>query len=157
MPKLSIVEIVPNCPTSPLVPIPAAIGIFWYFKTIVETGPKIADANVGGIHIFQFLTIFPICNIEVPSPWATSPPQPFSLKLITANPTICAEQPTVEAPAANPLNPIIIHKAALLIGSVNAIPTTTDTIIPIAKGCNSVAYITKAPTASINLATAGPM
>ena len=37
----------------------------------------------------------------VPSPCETSPPQLFSLKLITAKPTICAQQPAIAAPPAN--------------------------------------------------------
>lgn len=56
------------CPTKPHVPMPAPIGEFSSLKIIVENGPSIAEASVGGIKIFGFLIIFGICNILVPSP-----------------------------------------------------------------------------------------
>ena len=56
------------CPTKPHVPMPAPIGEFSSLKIIVENGPSIAEAIVGGIKIFGFLIIFGICNILVPSP-----------------------------------------------------------------------------------------
>lgn len=56
------------CPTKPHVPMPAPIGEFSSLKIIVEKGPSIAEASVGGIKIFGFLIIFGICNILVPSP-----------------------------------------------------------------------------------------
>ena len=59
---------VPICPTNPLVPIPEPRGMFSILKIVVAIGPVMADASVGGIHIFQFLRILGICNIEVPSP-----------------------------------------------------------------------------------------
>ena len=44
----SIAVIVPNWPTNPQVPIPEPIGIFSILKTVVDKGPIIADARVGG-------------------------------------------------------------------------------------------------------------
>ena len=38
--------------------------------------------------------------MDVPRPCDIRPPQPFSLKLITAKPTICAQHAAVAAPAA---------------------------------------------------------
>ena len=56
------------CPTKPHVPMPAPMGEFSSLKIIVENGPSIAEASVGGIKIFGFLIIFGICSILVPSP-----------------------------------------------------------------------------------------
>ena len=42
-----------------------------------------------------------ICSMLVPRPCATRPPQPFSLKLFTAKPTIWQAQPTTAAPPAS--------------------------------------------------------
>lgn len=56
------------CPTSPLVPIPEPSGVFSSLKTIVDTGPRIADESIGGIIIRGFLTMFGICSMEVPRP-----------------------------------------------------------------------------------------
>ena len=39
------------------------------------------------------------------NPWLTKPPHPFSRKLMTAKPTICAQQPTTAAPPARPVSP----------------------------------------------------
>ena len=103
-------------------------------KIQVAIGPVTADASVGGIQISGFLTIFPICSIEVPMPCAKRPLHLFSLKLITAKPTICAQQPATAAPPASPVSPNAAHIAADDIGSVSAIPTRTDTAIPIRKG-----------------------
>ena len=81
--------------------------------------------------------------MEVPRPCATRPLQRFSRKLMTAKPTICAQQPAVAAPPARPVMPIIAQIAAELIGSVRMMPTTTETRMPIRKGCISVAQLTK--------------
>ena len=89
-------------------------------------------------------------------PCETSPPQRFSLNDITANPTICAQHPAVAAPAAIPDRPMAMHKAALLIGRVSAMPTDTDTIIPMRNGRNSVAFSMNFPKASIKALMPGP-
>ena len=88
-----------------------------------------------------------------------SPPQPFSRKLVTAKPTICAQQPAVAAPAASirprpAVSPsgtvnIIAHSAAEDIGAVSASPTTTDTIMPIGMGLSSVAQSMNSRSAAI--------
>ena len=67
------------------------------------------------------------------------PPQPFSRKLITAKPTICAQQPATAAPPASPVRLRTEQMAAEEMGSVRAIPTKTDTRIPIRKGWSAVA------------------
>ena len=41
-------------PTSPQVPIPAPIGIFVILNTTVAKGPKMAEAKIDGIAIFDF-------------------------------------------------------------------------------------------------------
>ena len=89
--------------------------------------------------------MLPICNIEVPIPCDTSPPQRFSLNDITAKPTICAQHPATAAPPARPVSPNAAHMAADDIGRVSAIPTNTDTAIPIRKGCKLVASIISSP------------
>ncbi len=52
----------PICPTNPQVPIPEATAapFISIWKRQVAIGPVMADASVGGSHIFGFLTIFPI-------------------------------------------------------------------------------------------------
>ena len=94
--------------------------------------------------------------MDVPIPCATKPPTPLSLKLITANPIIWAQHPTVAAPAANPPSPNIIQSAALDMGAVKANPTTTATIIPMINGLISVAFIMIWPNPVINASTTGP-
>ena len=86
-------------------------------KTTVATGPVTMLARVGAIQIRGFFTMFPICSIEVPSPWAKRPPTPFSLKERTAKPIIWAQQPAVAAPPARPSRLSMIQMAALLMGS----------------------------------------
>ena len=54
----------------------------------VAKGPVIMEARMGGIQIRGFLMMLGICSMLVPMPWATRPPQRFSLKLMTAKPTI---------------------------------------------------------------------
>ena len=70
----------------------------------------------------------------------------FSLKDITAKPTICAQHPATAAPPASPVSPRAAQIAAEEIGSVSAIPTNTETRIPIKNGCRSVAHIIILPT-----------
>ena len=125
------------------------------WKIQVAIGPVTAEASVGGIHIFGFFTILPIWSIEVPSPWETTPPQPFSRKDITAKPTIWAQHPATAAPPANPVSESAAQIAAEEIGSVRAIPTTTDTKIPIKKGASSVAHMMTPPTAIAALPRGG--
>ena len=48
----------------------------------------------------------------MPSPCDKSPPVLFSLKLITAKPIICAEQPATAAPPARPVKPSAAQIAA---------------------------------------------
>ena len=57
--------------------------------------------------------ILGICSMLVPMPWATKPPQRFSRKLSTANPTMFAQHPTVAAPAAKPFKFNIIDYDAI--------------------------------------------
>ena len=154
---LPMALMVPTCPTRPLVPMPAPEGILLILKPSVATGPNTALATIGGIQIFGFLTILGICSMLVPKPWLSSPAQRFSLKLITAKPTICAQQPTVAAPAAKPLSDRAMAIAALEIGKVRIMPINTATTIPISKGCNSTAHIISAPISVIIAAIAGPI
>ena len=77
----------------------------------------------------------------VPIPCEISPPTPFSLNDITANPTICAAHPTTAAPPASIIasdelcTAIAIQIAAEDVGIVKSIPITTDITTPIIKGC----------------------
>ena len=115
-------------------------------NTHVAIGPVIALATIGGIQIRGLFTILPICSIEVPSPWLTSPPQRFSRNDMTANPTICAQQPATAAPPASPVSESAAQIAAEDTGSVRRIPTMTETRMPIHSGCSSVASITSRPS-----------
>ena len=45
------------CPTRPEVPIPEPAGRLVIFKTMVDTGPKMALANIGGSQIKALRTI----------------------------------------------------------------------------------------------------
>ena len=95
----------PIGPTSPHVPIPDAIATgFSILNTAAESAPVISEHIVGGSQITGFLTILPIWSILVPSPWAITPLHLFAAKLITAKPTICAQQPAVAAPPAMPVS-----------------------------------------------------
>ena len=71
----------PICPTRPHVPIPEDTGAPFISRRNrqVATGPVMADASVGGIHTRGLRTMLPICSMLVPSPWAASPPQRFSV------------------------------------------------------------------------------
>ena len=112
-----------------------------------------ADASVGGIHTRGLRTMLPICSMLVPIPWAARPPQRFSGKLITAKPIICAQQPATAAPPASPVSPRAAQIAAEEMGSVSATPMTTETMIPMKKGCSSVAHMMACPTAEAALPT----
>ena len=112
----------------------------------VAMGPVMAEARVGGIQIRGLRTMLPIWSMEVPSPWDTSPPHRFSRKDNTAKPTIWAQQPATAAPPAKPVSPSAAQIAALEMGRVRAIPTITETKIPMKKGCSSVAHIIRFPT-----------
>ena len=57
-------------------------------KMQVAMGPVIAEVTQGAIQIFGLRTMLPICSMEVPMPWETSPPHLFSGKDMTAKPTI---------------------------------------------------------------------
>ena len=129
----------PNTPTSPAVPIPAPVAVQASPKPTVAIGPTMALAITAGNSTSGFLRTLGICSILVPSPWDMTPLTPLSLKLATAKPIICAAQPTTAAPPAKPPSPIAIQIAALEVGSVNKIPTTTAMTIPMSSGCNSVA------------------
>ena len=119
----------------------------------VASGPVMAEASVGGIHIRGLRTMLPICSILVPSPWAARPPQRFSGKLMTAKPTIWAQQPATAAPPASPVRPSAKQMAAEEMGSVRAMPMMTDTRIPMKKGCSSVAHMMACPTAEAAVPT----
>ena len=147
----------PMGPTSPQVPMPEPMGMFSRWNTQVANGPVMAAAKVGGIQMRGFFTMLPIWSIEVPKPCAKSPPQRFSRKLKTANPIICAQQPAVAAPPAMPPKPMARQMAAELMGRVSTMPMTTETTMPISRGCISVAFSMKTPKAVINLPMAGPM
>ena len=114
-----------------------------------------AEVRIGAIQMRGFFTIFPICSMDVPIPWETSPPHLFSRKDITAKPTICAQQPATAAPPASPVRPSAAQIAADEIGSVSAIPTNTETRIPIRNGCRLVAHIIIFPTFIAALPSAG--
>ena len=104
------------------------------WKMQVAIGPVMALVTIGGIQILGFFTMLPICSMEVPIPWEIRPPHLFSLKDITAKPTICAQQPATAAPPASPVRPSAAQIATEEIGSVRAIPITTETTMPIRKG-----------------------
>src|SRR3712207_2480114 len=65
-------------PTRPDVPMPAPTGLFVIFRTTVETGPSIALATIGGIHMTGFFIIFGTYNIDVPKPLARAPFNPLT-------------------------------------------------------------------------------
>ena len=100
---------------------------------------------MGAIQMRGFLTMLPIWSMLVPRPWLTRPPQPFSRKLMTAKPTIWAQQPATAAPPARPVRPRAAQMAAEEMGSVSATPTMTDTRMPMKKGCSSVAHMMSCP------------
>ena len=73
-------------------------------------------------------------------------PERFSLKDMTAKPTIWAQHPASAAPPASPVSPRAAQMAADEMGSVSAMPMTTDTMTPMKKGCSSVAHMMNPPT-----------
>ena len=125
----------------------ATAGPFWLsWNTHVATGPVTAEATMAGTQISGFFTMFPICSMEVPRPCDSRPPQRFSRKLSTAKPTIWAQHPASAAPPASPVSPRAAQMAADEMGSVSAMPMTTDTMTPMKKGCSSVAHMMNPPT-----------
>ena len=95
---------------------------------------------MAGSQILGLRTMLGIWSMEVPRPWLTRPPQPFSRKERTAKPTILAQQPATAAPPASPVRVRAEQMAAEEMGRVRAIPTTTDTRMPIQKGWRTVAH-----------------
>ena len=89
---------------------------------------------MGGIQTSGLRMMLLIWSIDVPMPCDRTPPQPFSRKLITANPTIWAQQPARAAPPARPVSPSAAQMAADDMGSVRAMPTTTETMMPMNSG-----------------------
>ncbi len=118
----------------------------------MANGPSITDVIITGISIIGFFRIFDICSIDVPNPCEINPPQPLSLKLATAKPIMCAEHPTVAAPAASPPRDSEMAMAALLIGSVRSIPIVKDSMIPIQNGWRVVALFIPSPINCMNWA-----
>ena len=110
---------------------------------------------MGAIQIRGFFTILPICSMEVPMPCDISPPQRFSGKDMTAKPTICAQQPATAAPPARPVRPRAAQIAAEEIGRVSAMPTSTDTAMPIRNGWRLVAHMMRLPTCIAAAPSAG--
>ena len=74
---------------------------------------------------------------------------------MTAKPTIWAQHPATAAPPARPTRPRAAQMAALEMGSVRAIPTITDTRIPMKKGCSSVAHMIRSPVRPAAVPMAG--
>ena len=66
-------------------------------KKQVARGPVTAEVRMAGSQIRGFFTMLGICSMEVPMPWLTSPPQRFSRKERTANPTMLAQHPATAA------------------------------------------------------------
>ena len=138
----------PIWPTRPHVPMPdeTAGPFICSLNRQVASGPVTAEATIGGIQMRGLRTMLPICSILVPMPCEISPPQRFSRKLMTAKPTICAQQPATAAPPARPVSVSAAQIAALEMGSVSAMPMTTDTTTPMTKGCCSVAHMMSLPS-----------
>ncbi len=111
----------------------------------------IAEVRIGAIQILGFFTMLPICSIEVPMPWETRPPKPFSGKDRKAKPIIWAQHPATAAPPARPVSPSAAQIAAEEIGSVSAMPTSTETTIPMRSGWSSVARMMMPPKAEATL------
>ena len=124
-------------------------------KMQVAMGPVMAEVKVAGIQIFGFRTMLPIWSMEVPRPWETRPPHLFSRKDSTAKPTIWAQHPATAAPPARPVRPRAAQMAALEMGSVSAMPTMTETKMPMKKGCSSVAHMMRLPTQEAALPMGG--
>ena len=150
MPALA--SIVPNTPTSPLVPIPPPEALHFKPKRQVETGPKIALEIISGSIIAGFFIMLGIWSMLVPIPCETSPETPFSLKEATAKPIIWQLHPTTAAPPAMSIASSVIplatdsQIAADEVGIVRRTPITTEIIIPMKKGVISVALDMSAPS-----------
>ena len=71
----------PMGPHRPQVPMPelTAAPFISRRKMQVAMGPVIALATMAGSQMRGFFTMLGICSLEVPSPWLTRPPTPFSL------------------------------------------------------------------------------
>ena len=132
---------VPICPTSPLVPMPAPLGMFCMPNMTVAKGARIAPVKMGGSHSLGFLTRLGSCIMLVPRPQASAVPMPLSLWLMTAKPIIWAAQPTVAAPAPRPLSPKLMAMAALDTGKVSSTPMTTATIMLMMMGLSPIAHV----------------
>ena len=147
----------PSWPHRPQVPMPELMGspFISSLKKQVARGPVTAEVRMAGSQMRGFFTMLGICSMEVPMPWLTSPPQRFSRKERTANPTMLAQQPATAAPPASPVRPSTEQIAAEEMGSVRAMPMTTETRIPIQKGWSTVAHLTKSPTALAAVPMAG--
>lgn len=134
---------------------PAPMLLLVILSRQVETGPNIALVIMEGSQMIGRLTILGTWSMLVPIPWDIRPLMPFSLKEPTAKPTILAQQPIAAAPAASPSSFNIMQRAALEMGAVRAMPTTTEIITPIMKGCISVAELIKLPRPVITALTPG--
>ena len=126
-------------------------------NTQVAMGPVMAEASVGGSQMRGLRTMLAIWSMEVPRPWLTRPPQRFSRKDRTAKPTIWAQQPATAAPPARPVRPSTEQMAAEEMGSVRAMPTSTDTAMPMRKGCRRVAWSIIRPKAEATVPMGGAM
>ena len=62
-----------------------------------------------------------------------------------AKPTMFAQQPATAAPPASPTRLKLWQMAAEEIGSVRAMPTDAETIMPIQKGWSTVARLMSEP------------
>lgn len=85
----------PSCPHRPQVPIPELMGAPFIsnLNRQVAMGPVIAEVRMAGSQILGLRTMLGIWSMDVPMPWLTRPPQPFSLKESTAKPTMLAQRP----------------------------------------------------------------
>ena len=135
-------------PHMPQVPMPEFMGAPFIssLNTQVAMGPVIMDVMIAGSQMRGFFTMLPIWSMEVPRPWLMRPPQRFSRKLMTAKPTMFAQQPASAAPPERPVRVSTWQMAAEEMGSVSAMPTSAETSMPIQKGCSSMAHSMRSPT-----------
>ena len=171
MPTSAYASIAPKMPTSPEVPMPPPTALHLKPNTHVERGPTIALATMGGTMIWGRRMRLGIWSMLVPIPCAMSPPHLFSRKDCTAKPTMCAAQPTMDAPPASSMASYVAkltspaayaattgdatasHIAADDVGSVSSMPMTTAMTIPMTAGVAAVASATPSPmrlTSSMN-------
>ena len=89
-PSLVQPRINPTGPSIPQVPMPEKIAVpcISSLKKQVARGPVMAEAMMGGNQTSGLRTMLGIWSMEVPSPWERSPAKRFSLKDMTAKPTI---------------------------------------------------------------------